>query len=280
MDNNFALVTEVNKMIDPSQISVALNAGRPTDLIPKEEQALVEVPKYQLDWMLTPTVNMAQITGVLDDNLFAMVCVSADGRRVIKFCQRYDSGDYSAVMEIKQADLILAVQYGGKAREDDSAFVARQRRKALRVTSAFSEEYYGKFCRGIPLPLVQLLQALFVSVPHLPEIREDQGHLEPRAFYDLLREKINEYFQHSNIRDLHEKRTYFALIDNQLDEVAQMMGMTKQLLLKKLNEYNLLYLTPSCRGYQVKVRFDANTLDWAYCIYKLEALNTSLDEKE
>lgn len=257
------------------KVQVVLNFERPIDFIPEEERAVEEYSKYALareKGFFSPVINMIQLAVVSNDCLYARIVEEDDGKRVFEFCQRYSDGGYSPVMSIKQADVLMAVKYGGRITQEDSMFVVRQKRKVIRVMSGLEDEYMGKSCRGELLPLEEVLKALVAAMPKLTVVRADQGELSREAFYGLVMEKIDEYFSRSIIRDWFEKKSYFALLDEHIEAIAEMAEMTKSALLKKLCKFNLLYIAPSSRGYQTKVRLGKDQVEWAYCVLKLNAL--------
>lgn len=215
------------------------------------------------------TVN---IQNALGDRIYAGVTTDEKGIRTIEFYQLYNDGSFSSKVEILQSDL-MTTQMCHLSNSTNACL----KKKVQNIELKISNEYLGKF-RGEPeeiLDINAILFTLFTVLPSLPEQTENHARLMKQDFYHCLREQIRSTY----ISDEH--KSYYALTDENIIEMAKSMKMSRTAFLDRLLEYGFLYLTSSSQGYQTNVKesYPDGTpyTVWKYCIYKLPFL-AGIDE--
>lgn len=243
------------------------------DLIPKEEQAEeIETPSEYANakeiGYFSPAAGMAQLENVMDGCVYAAVMVDEKGNRYIQYCQKYSNGSFSARMSIAQSDLLFAATNNFMLTDIKIPVLKTKLNKFM---TSVTEDYLGKFNGDKPLNIQELLTALCGARNKLP-VYMDKVETTPEQFYLQVVEALNKlYPEEDNWYWVHHK-AYYALIDLQIEQTANEMQMDSKTLLEKLKEYKFLYLTPSSRKYQTKIRCEKDKTDWAYCILRLEYL--------
>ena len=224
--------------------------------------------RYKELGFFSPIRGMVNISNRLDGKLYAKLYENENGQRNIEYVQEYVNERYSPKMSLSQAGIRIAAQYGFSSE-------GIQERKIRSKISNFileaNEDYYGKF-RGVKadeLDVADILNTLYEALPHLPVISGKPSELEEEDFYQSLDFHIKELpYLHTR-----EHKSYYPLEEEEIETLAGKMDMKKLELLKKLKQYDFLYLVSSSKGYQTNVRIkfpDGKTYtEWRYCIYKL-----------
>lgn len=252
--------------------------------IPEDEQEDVPEPEItdlalvREQGCFLPVQGMKGFMSEFGDRIYARVHVDARHNRFIEYCQQYRNNEISAKMSLPYADLMIAASYKFNDKVMPAAWTKRIVAKFLMDTT---RDYYNKL--DYPeeqLDIVNLLNTLVANYSKLPLTSDVPKYDTPEALYsDTIR----------NVKKLgmalvDEHEAYYTLDMDQMDMVAEGMGMKRDELLKKLKEYNMLYLTSSSRGYQSNIRFKNNNTEngkeylgkshteWCYCVLKLEYL--------
>lgn len=237
-----------------------------------EDCAMVEARRLGL---FSPAASMANIASSVTDKLYAIIRTDEKGRRYFEYCQQYEDGSFSPMMQVAQADLYLAASYGFLSRN----ITERKLRNRVEnfLTRAY-EDYMGKFTGEELLDVSQILQILFLARRELPVDMSSVSEFSRENFYkQVLKEAL--FLTNSEL----PRKSYFAFDDRDITFLAERLGMKKFEFLRKLKEFNLLYLTGASRGYQTCVRFkiDAEDSDsgkeesyteWRYCIFRFDNL--------
>lgn len=230
----------------------------------------------------SPVSGMARVdSALLGGPLYACVQMNSKGDRTVVFHQQCGNGRFSPQVCVEQSDLLM---YAIGSDSKDKSLKA----KANSILMKVYKNYFGKFNGDVPIDAAVILRVLVSVVGKLPVRSDCVDVLEnPPLLYRQLVSLIKE--NNPNFKLPYglctERTAYYGLMEEQVDAIAQHFGVKRLPFLKKLNEYHLLYLTESSRGYQTKVRLPANgdipsTVEWLYCIYKLEyfAENRQLEE--
>ncbi|MCM1124156.1 MAG: hypothetical protein NC416_16365 [Eubacterium sp.] len=229
--------------------------------------------KLQEMGVLSPVHDMVNIRNCFNDSLFANRYQDEDGKKYIQFCQRYDDGRYSPIMQLPQADFMIAAQYSFVATEiKDARIKSRVAGFFLKVL----EEYFGIFDGDDDeqLNIADILNVLYYSRKQLPLYREDAKEMDAVELYQLIERYIPECESH--IHKLFERESYYMLDEEGVIKLANTIGMRKLQLLKLMKKYGFLYLTEASHGYQANIRFtkqDGESFtEWVYCIFKFAVL--------
>lgn len=216
----------------------------------------VEIPAGQ---------DMFNIQGVLNNCMYARIWEDGRGTRFVEYCQRYQNGNFSGRMKIRQSDIINAQRY---KRSNDKRF-ALKRKKILEKAE---EEYLGKF-KGDFREVWDMEDILDVFVRTLGALPEPADSREDER-WEFYLEVVNIVQNLTSQVGIRQHRHYYALREDDMDGISQRMGIRKDTLLRKLKEYNFLYLVNSSTRYKtnVKVEYYGNTsyTEWCYCLWKLE----------
>lgn len=221
----------------------------------------------ELDFF-SPVRGMINISNRLDGKLYAKLHEDESGKRIIEYRQRYQDGRYSPLMSIQQASMMIAAKFNFLSKD------ISERKIRSRISDFIldvNEEYYGKF-RGAAadeLNTIDILNVLYEALQYLTASSDSLSENEGEAFYQMVVYHINNL----NSWSAKSYKSYYALQEEDIGEVAGSMGMKKVELLKQLKRLDFLYLTPSSKGYQTNVRVKfpdgKSYTEWRYCIYKL-----------
>lgn len=234
-------------------------------LITKDEQTRIK--KIRDLGVFSPVHGMANIKNALAGKFYAWIYEDPNGTRFIEYCERYSNRSYSPVMRVEQADIRIAARFQFISRN----ITERKIRNRVEnfIVRAF-DEYEGKF-RGAQedeFDIVDILKTLIDVLPKLPICSSESDVQEKETFYwDVVH-----YAKETYSGSFYEHKSYFALMDEDVQRIAKELGMQKKNLLLKLKRFGFLYLTPSSKGFQTNVRFKGQNgtfTEWAYCIFKL-----------
>lgn len=248
-------------------------------LVPVDEQGIT-TPEDDTDayteavrcGCFSPVSGMVRIdSALLGGPLYACVQMDSKGNRTVVFRQQYGDGRFSSQICIEQSDLLM---YAIATESKDRSLKTRAKAILMKVY----KDYFGKFDGDVAIDAAVILRVLFSVVGQLPVEHDSVDVLDnPSLLYSEIVNLIKGNDPHFSMPYglCVERTAYYGLVEEQLDALAGHFGVKRQTLLKKLNEYNLLYLTPSSRGYQTKVRFPAEDdfpshAEWQYCIFKCE----------
>ena len=251
--------------------------------IPEDEQEDVPEPEItnlalvREQGCFLPVQGMKGFMSEFGDRFYARVHVDARHNKFIEYCQQYKNNEISAKMKIPYADLMIAAFYKFNDKVMSAAWAKKIVAKFLMDTT---RDYYNKL--DYPeeqLDIVNLLNTLVANYSKLPLISDVPKYDNPEELYrDTIRNVKKLGYQLVD-----EHKSYYTLNMDQMDMVADGMAMKRDELLKKLKEYNMLYLKSSSIGYQSYIRFKNKTditkeflgkshAEWCYCILKLEYL--------
>lgn len=262
-----ALAQELVPVLEISETAIK-------ELIPKDEQSVSE-PDNEVDiyaeairqGYVSPTNGMARIGNIaLPSQLYVSVQNNSKGDRVVVFRQQYNDGRLSPQICVGQSDLLMYDQF---SRSKDKSLQT----KAKKILTKVSEQYWGKFDGDVILDTAELMQILIRAAAQLRSPNSTDVLENPSLLYS----QIVAFIKGHNLPYAMwvDRTAYYGLFDEQIDGLAQHFGVKRLPFLKKLDEYGLLYLTESSKGYQTKVRLPADgdfpsSTEWLYCIYKLE----------
>lgn len=235
----------------------------------EDERALSLAREYGV---FSPARGMAQIKGKFDNSIYAIINEPEDGQRSFDFCQRYSDGTFSAKVSVPQSDLFLAAMTKFNTSEvPATAMRSRMNRFLMKLMG----DYLGTISRDEPYNVMEIAKTLYEQRNALP-VRKAGGGMPPEAFYQNLIRAIRSPETGLSATSLVlglSKKAYYAFFEqSDMDALARAMGLSRKAFIDKLEEYQFLYLTPSSRGYQTKIRVDGQSSAWAYCIYKLDAV--------
>ena len=294
---NRDLMNQCNAGILEAAPSVLIRRNLLSELVPENELAIDE-PDETTDTILalkdaeelgcfSPAVGMAQITGLMNNRIFALHYIDEQGNHIFKFCERYEDGTYSPQMSITQGELFLLNACGFNVR---SIVVPALKTKATQILSNLTLDYFNKYNGDDPLDVADILRAIMQVRNKLP-IRQDMpSECASKEFYLKIVEAIKRNGSLSYWVEDNTHKSYYAFNDEAMKILAEELEMKVQELLKKLKDYEFLYLTKSSNGLKTKVRFKGiekgtseirNALreefglgdsytEWAYCIWKLQ----------
>lgn len=248
-------------------------------LIDEDERAIDDAGAYKIQNALrmidlSPIRGMGNIQNILGGRLYAMVYEDYKGVRYIDFCQRYDNGGFSPKMRIPQDDLLTMAMLEMNSQLIDEESIADMKKKVAKFKVRVHKEYFGKFRGSVTevIPVDNILKGLAMVLHSLPEYSDDARSQDRIEFYRQTAE-LAKMCPSQVVCDFN---SYYALTEEEIIYLAMEMKMNKFSFLRKLKDYNLLYLTDSSTGYQVNVRCryhngDTDT-EWRYCIVKLSHL--------
>lgn len=126
-------------------------------------------------------------------------------------------------------------------------------------------------------PVKNVVKMVAEQIQFLPVYHDDLTEVERVGFYQSLVGMI----KGMTSQVLNDHRAYYPLSTEDMEYITRNLGTTKVKLLKSLKKYDLLYLTPSSKGYQTNVRLNGMGEDsfttWRYCILRDEALENDED---
>lgn len=251
---------DLEKLVPPEEREVA----------PKDMTAKVE--NIRTRGFFSPVKNMSRITGALHDKISARIFEDANGQRFVEYIQQYSDGSFSPVMRLSQAGIKIALHFHF---ETDEIHEKKLRNTLEAFLADAFADYYGKFKgpSADEMDIKDILNTLSGVINLLPVTTEQKAELTGESFYYSVVNCI--YDIPSACMDVDNYKSYYALDDETMCEVAKKMGMTKLDLVKKLNFEGFLYIPSSSRGYQANVRikscFGGSYTEWRYCIYKVSA---------
>lgn len=251
------------------------------------EEALITLTDAEKLGCFSPSVGMAQITGMLNDRLFALHHIDEQGNHIFKFCERYENGTISPQMSITQGELFLLNKCGFNVK---SITIPTLRAKATQIMSNLTLDYFNKFCGSEPIDMERILQVLMQVRDQLPIHKDLASECNSKEFYQKVLQAMKNCSTFTSFWGYSSHKSYYTLNNEAMGLLAEEMGLKVKDLLKKLHDYGFLYLTKSSAGLKTKVRFkgieqskskkgdafreefdigDSYT-DWAYCIWKLQ----------
>ena len=202
--------------------------------------------------------------------IFAYVEEDEKANREIIFCQKYLDGTFSRKLSILQAD-VFTIMLANKDKQMES--------RADKACLKIGLEYVNSFC-GNPDDLISVknvVKMVAEQIQFLPVYHDDLTEVERVGFYQSLVGMI----KGMTSQVLNDHRAYYPLSTEDMEYITRNLGTTKVKLLKSLKKYDLLYLTPSSKGYQTNVRLNGMGEDsfttWRYCILRDEALENDED---
>lgn len=248
--------------------------------IPEEEREAVESLPANLAEIascgcFTPAVGMKGFVTNTGHIIFAKRCIKSKTDKVIIYCQQYSNGNFSDVMEVNMADLFLASTYHFTTQTTSGDNNATMKRKVSSFLLEVSQNYYNSL--EYPrenIKVISLLNLLIRECENMPiEYRVSILEQPEKLYWRMVQIIKNKSL---NIVDEHD--SYYTLWKDQIHTIAEELQVKPTKLLKKLKEYQFLYLTESSEGYQTCVRikpdneFQTSPTEWCYCILKLEYL--------
>lgn len=298
MNNLAELVPEDERAVD--EVEFCPMVGSVHDIlkasIPEDEQAVDDgeqedelstaIAQAEERGCFSAANGMAQITNVLDGRLYAAIYVDAKGKQNIAFCERYDNGKFSPKMQISKGELRLL----GSCNMDPKLIsVSKLKKIATDVITQLTMDYFNKFSGGrAPMNLTDILQALAMVLNNLPVYRDVTEEELAMQFYREVVHCLETTGMLKINKWIYNHRAYYALDDESLEILAEAMKMKSDELEKKLKQYSLLYRTGKAAGYKTRVRINraegeseeyikkwnitGPSLEWCYCIYKVQNL--------
>ncbi len=275
-ENGLALKTEqstISITLAPKSINLLVDSidecDRAVEVVDQEHTKLKAMwDKVTLSEYLRDMVN---IRNVLNDKIYVGLHENEKGERQIDYCQMYNDGRFSPKMSVSQADMIMAIKIRANKSDKQDKSVTKM---ADRFFIKAGKDYLGKFRGGVgeAFDIEEIMDALYVALPHLKVAREDSIEWSRTEFYD----KLVPILKTLSIQTINDHKSYYIFSRDEIDGVAYNMKLKQIQLLQKLKEYGLLYLTESSRGFQTNVRFrnlDGSTYtSWMYCVYNLDYL--------
>lgn len=247
-------------------------------MVPENERA--ETEKDELGSLLkeiesevfSPVKNMKGFQTDTGYRIYARICENSKDERLVEYVQQYSDGTFSEKMSMLQSDLFIAAAYRFISKDIPEP---KLKNKVSTFMVNTLRDYTGKITRpGEQMDIIQILNIIIQNYQKLPCDQETKTNT-PIQLYKTVIKHIMEIGM--GLLDEHE--TYYTIFDEQMEEIAQKMGMKRLDLLRKLNDYGFLYLQGSSEGYQIKVRFQPDDeffrsphAEWCYGIYKPEFL--------
>lgn len=259
----------ITKMVDPISALVPEEARAETGSVPED------MKRYEQLGLFNPTAGMAQITNKFGGRLFAYVSQEESGNRWVHFLQQYETGEYSPEFVISQSDLLMA-DIGNKTTDQE---MKKESRKCLR---RIWKDYLDKSCGMEITNISEVISCLSEILNTLPVVSEGQELTQAQLYsmiLDIIKNLCPEVFK------FYRRGGYFILCDSEISRIAHEMGMSERKLLEQLKKKRLLYLTDSCRGYQVKVPTHKGEkgnaiFEWAYCLLDMEYFSRKIDPQK
>lgn len=312
-ENQSAVTAEEEKAMDVNKVLDEMLSGNIEDLIPEEERAvtdmeniqrnmpvvvntimplkditteipeeerevpdknLPELPEATRCGLLSPVSGMKGFELSTGHMIYAQIYTDSKGNRIIKYRQKYKNDSYSEEMEIQQADLLNAATYQFTVeRAKHSMF----RNKIAKFLMNAYQDYQSKlrFTKEY-LDITVILNLLLKECDELPVMKSNISILNDK---EKLYKKILQIIKEKKLDIVDEHESYYTLDKEQLEILVQELNVKRTPLLRKLQEYDFLYLTESSDGYQAYVRFKPygeffpkEHTQWCYCILKAEYL--------
>lgn len=226
----------------------------------------------------SPVRGMVNIRNVFDGALYARMYRNEIKRQFIEFCQQYKDGRYSPIMQVPQADMMMAARHNFLSKGIEEPII---RNRVAQFLLSMWDEYYAKFNGNAEdsLDIIDILSVLFASMSKLPVYEEEQKEMDAVQLYKL----IERYAPDLEAWKVLEHSSYYMLDIEGMDKLAHLIGMNTRELLKLMKKYEFLYLTKSSDGYQANARFTKDNgesfTEWVYCIYKFKNL-AGIEKKE
>lgn len=263
-------------------------------VMPKEDLAVEREELLESDALkkavekgfISPAIGMARLTNILGGKYYARICVDEDGNRRIEIRQKYEAGNYSPIIRIRQSDFLRAAHY-----KFGEANIQQKKLKNAVENFIFklSSECLDKFDGMMSFDVEEVLNALWKSYQSLPVCKDFYEEETPAEFYKNVIKSLEDHYLIGGDFDeivRHGHKAYYPLTSDEIQIVAVDLDMKKSELLKKLKEYNFLYLTESSKAYQTNVRVTLiingkdyiNATEWRYCLCRLEYF-AQVDEK-
>lgn len=200
------------------------------------------------------TVEIPETNGVV----YAGIWETQTHDRVIRVLFKRRDGGFTHPIEFDNAIFVVAAQTDFMLTDKAAPFykdVQNFHKKAM-------TEIINRLPLGEGVNYVDVLNALKMYHDILPlhELIEDDASAET-IYGDILC-----YVQRSN-QKYHEATKYFRLNSCDMEQIADGLNMTVKQLCTKLKELGLLYLTPSSRGFQTKVKYKGIAENY-YCVLK------------
>ncbi len=250
--------------------------------IPDDERAVAKKPTIDITAIkkcgyFAPTQGMKGWLTSTNHIFYAKIYRDAKGKRSILYCQQYSNNEFSGIMKISQADLMIAAEYRFMPKRISEA---KQRNKVEKFIMEAKEDYYNNIVfKNEALNILSILNLLIDIYDKLPVDYITQILNDPGKLYQKVVEVIETKWP--GILDDH--KAYYALPRDYMEILAEELNLKTSQLLKKLSEYRFLYLTESSEGYQTCVRFNNSSpsrqeffstshTEWCYCILKLDYL--------
>lgn len=262
------------KVSEENNVAIVVDTPCYAMFVPEEEQAEKKVLSDEYEearkqGIFSSAAGMARLKNVLDDKLYAAICVDDQGNRMIEFCQEYDNGGFSPKVTVSQADLRFAAMNNFVP---DGIPVPRMKARLGKFLEQVTTDYFGRVSGGTVYPPVAILSALVAAIDQLPEFRANGDAWTSETLYAAIMDMVKGRTT-PPITPFGEHKAFMAFADFQIDAMAEHLGMKSgRELLRLLDQYRLLYITDSSQGYQSKVYIDATKRDWSYCIYRAEYL--------
>lgn len=287
MDSDIGLGIEVVTNNKPLGVNgenngaVVVNTPDYALLVPEEERAESEaLPKEYEEarrlGVFSSAAGMARIDNVLDGKIHAAIRVDDQGNRTIEFCQQYDDGTFSPKIDVSQADLRFAAMCKFVP---DGITVPRMKLRLGRFLEQVTADYFGRISGGTVYSPIEILSALVTAINQIPEFRTNEDGWTAETLYAAVMDMVNGVTT-PPITPFGKHKAFMAFADFQIENMAQELKMKDgRELLKLLDQYHLLYITDSSKGYQSRVYIEGNQRDWAYCIYRAEFIAERLRER-
>lgn len=275
---NTTIITEEASLPVKVEKNMKQTAGRYISVVDTFSKEInIAGKKEAVDWNREKAFMMGlqNIQGLLDNAIFARIKVEDNGLQQIEFCQRYTNGKFSAIMSVKQSELIMANR-AEKAKKQ----IAKDVKKADKFFEKMGSEYYGKLSVNIAeiLDIREIADTLLTALPLLPIKRNFIKELKREEVYKKIVSFAKTYDY-----AVEEHREFFAFCDEMFVGLAESMELSKLGLIEKLEKEELLYISDSVTGYKNNVRThdeDGNEcMKRCYCIRKIMLIDEEPDEK-
>lgn len=213
-----------------------------------------------------------RITNQKGQTILAFIEEDEDAIRKIHFCQLYGDGTFSKALTISQADVVSIIMAG----DDSDIFTQSQAKKVgVKFGLKYANSFSGK--REEVMTIRDIAEMIAEELQNIPVYHDDLTEVERVEFY----QKMIKIIKGMTSQMLNDHRAYYPLSTEDMEYITRNLGTTKVKLLKSLKKYDLLYLTPSSKGYQTNVRLNGMGEDsfttWRYCILRDEALENDED---
>lgn len=245
--------------------------------IPDDERAVTKKPTVDMTAIekcgcFAPTHGMKGFITSTNHIFYAKIYRDAKGKQSILYCQQYRNKEFSGIMKISQADLMIAAECSFIPKRISEATL---KNKVNRFITEAKEDYYNK--TAFPkeaLNILSILNLLIDVYDKLPVDYITQILNNPSKLY----QKVVEVIETKWPKIFDDHKAYYALPRDYMETLAEELNLKTSQLSKKLAEYRFLYLTESSDGYQTCVRYNSSSheeffskshTEWCYCILKL-----------